>query len=426
MSGFDFETLPSQISEILDENLNLPEKIRHLARQKARACPALLKPLKSEPFLVLAADTIVSIDDMILGKPKDEAEALSHLRILSGRAHKVITAVAMIDSSTRVEFVDHAETEVFFHKLDDEDIQTYIQSGEPFDKAGGYGVQGLGARFIKEIRGDYDCVVGLPMRIVRNGFSYFAQKIPEFSLVENEHFTFLKKQILFFQNEVSGANAQLIAVTKTKPVLDIVAAWLSGQRAFGENYVQEAIEKKKKVAVELQILSHDSPALKWHFIGHLQRNKVKPVVGEFDLIHSVDSLRLAEEISKAAEAKGVRQKILLELNSAGESSKTGIAPADYTEIAKRVGALNGIELCGLMALPPIWNSEEETRAHYQKIKEVFVGTRQTLAPECRSSFVELSMGTTSDYKIALEFGATMIRIGTAIFGARTKPETVLA
>jgi MAF protein len=427
ISGFDFEVLPSQISEIPDENLNLREKIRQLAADKAKACLKMRNGTKGLNFLVLAADTVVVLDDQILGKPKDEAEARSFLRRLSGRSHLVLTAVTMVDSSTLIEFSGHAETTVKFRDLSPDEIDLYVKTGEPFDKAGGYGIQGLAAQFIQDIQGPYDNVVGLPMDVVNQGVIFFQEKVPGFHLSRNPRMDFIKERLRKFKSNIAELSAKsargsiqtkLIAVSKTKPSTDVVFAWRAGQVDFGENYAQEAIQKKRDVEMLICSMKPGLSELRWHFIGHLQTKKVKQVVGEFDLIHSVDRLSLAEEISKRAVEKSIIQSILLQVNFADEKTKSGVATADYVELALKISQMPGISLCGLMALPPLFESHQETSALFREIIKLFEITRSALEARSITSFTEISLGTTQDYQEAILSGATMVRIGTAIFGER--------
>jgi MAF protein len=433
ISGYEFDILPSQISEIPDENLNLTSRIRQLASEKAHACLKLRKSTEEQGFLFLAADTVVILGDHILGKPKDENEARSFLRRLSGRSHSVITAISLVDGVSGKETQAHATTEVKFRELTNAEIETYIESGEPFDKAGGYGIQGAAAKFIDFIRGPYDNVVGLPMEQVR-------QAIFEMGLVVEKRHSEISKNLNLIRSRVQKTAQQagrklekieLIAVSKTKPATDVIEAWQAGQRHFGENYAQEAIEKIKDV--EELIRSVEAPQagesvklikpVNWHFIGTLQSKKVKSIVGVFDYIHSVDRMSLAEEISKRAIAKGLEQKILLQLNFGDEATKSGASVSEYLDLAKKVSLLPGIQLCGLMALPPLKETAEASRNQFAEIKKIFQATRAKLLAECTSvvgeKFCELSMGTTGDFEQAIAEGATIIRVGTAIFGERT-------
>lgn len=183
---------------------------------------------------------------------------------------------------------------------------------------------------------------------------------------------------------------------------------------FGENYVQEWRAKQEDLLLQDQAL-----ALKihWHFIGHLQSNKIKEVVGKVDYLHTVDSLSLAQKISDFASARQITQKALMEVKLGGESSKTGFAPEKLLEDLASLGGLAGLNWEGLMAIPPPGRSPEETRPFFAQLK--------SLLDECNQSgffnypLKELSMGMSEDFEVAIEEGATMVRIGTALFGART-------
>jgi pyridoxal phosphate enzyme (YggS family) len=189
----------------------------------------------------------------------------------------------------------------------------------------------------------------------------------------------------------------IIAVSKTKPYLTVEAAFEAGATHFGENRIQEAEEKIAK-------LSHISPT--WHLIGHLQTNKVKTAVQIFDVIHSVDSVKLAEVISKQADKE---IEILLQVNVAQEDTKGGFTVAELPEALKAVSELPNIRVQGLMTVAPWVNDAEEVRPVFKRLKEL--GDSLELK--------HLSMGMTDDYEVAIEEGATMVRIGRAIFGARS-------
>ncbi len=200
-------------------------------------------------------------------------------------------------------------------------------------------------------------------------------------------------------------NAVLIAVSKTKPVEMIMDAYEAGCRDFGENYVQELVDK-------IPVTPED---IRWHMIGHLQTNKVKYIVGKVFLIHSVDSLKLAKEISKEAVKHNIVQKILVEINVAGEDSKFGSSDFDQNlEMVKQISELEGVELCGFMTIAPFTKDPESNREYFKALKK--------FSENEASLFVKnppiLSMGMSGDYKVALEEGATYIRIGTNIFGER--------
>ena len=197
----------------------------------------------------------------------------------------------------------------------------------------------------------------------------------------------------------------LIAVSKTKPLEMIRELADAGVTDFGENKVQELSDKHDRLA---------EPEVRWHMIGHLQRNKVKYLEERaVALIHSVDSLRLAEEIEKEAAKRGLVQPILLEVNIGAEESKSGCAPEEVTALAQAVTALPHLSLRGLMCVAPACGDPEEVRPCFARMRALRDEIR-AFAPSC----TELSMGMTGDYRVAVEEGATLVRVGSAIFGAR--------
>jgi len=202
------------------------------------------------------------------------------------------------------------------------------------------------------------------------------------------------------------ASVQLLAVTKMHPPETIRAAADGGLTLFGENKVQEA---KAKIPL--------CPGrLRWHFIGHLQSNKCRDAVELFEMIQSVDSLALAREIDKRAEAAAKNMPVLLEVNVAGEASKFGYAPDQMLADLNEINALRRLEIQGLMAVPP-WTAEpERTRPHFRRLRELKAQAEQVLG----APLPHLSMGMSDDFEVAIEEGATIVRIGTALFGPRVK------
>jgi pyridoxal phosphate enzyme (YggS family) len=201
------------------------------------------------------------------------------------------------------------------------------------------------------------------------------------------------------------ASLSLVAVTKTHSVEVVQAAAACGLTLFGENKVQEA---KAKIPL--------CPArLRWHMVGHLQSNKAREAVELFEMIQSVDSLRLAEEINKRAEQAAKRMPVLLEVNLAGEASKFGCAPERLLAELKDLNALPRLEIHGLMTVPP-WSPEAEAvRPHFRRLREL----KQQCEDILGALLPHLSMGMTGDFEVAIEEGATIVRIGTAIFGERS-------
>lgn len=198
----------------------------------------------------------------------------------------------------------------------------------------------------------------------------------------------------------------LIAVSKTKPVSMLQEIYDHGCRNFGENKVQELAEK-------YEIMPKD---IKWHMIGHLQRNKVKYIVDKVCLIHSVDSLRLAEEISKEALKKNVEVDILIEVNVAMEESKYGVAPSEAPSLAAQIALLPGIHVKGLMTIAPYVENSEENRQYFAQLKQLSVDISAKNIDNVTMDI--LSMGMTGDYEVAVSEGASLVRVGTGIFGER--------
>lgn len=198
----------------------------------------------------------------------------------------------------------------------------------------------------------------------------------------------------------------LIAVSKTKPLEMLREAYDAGARDFGENRVQELMEKMPSMPEDVR----------WHMIGHLQRNKVKYIVGKVWMIHSVDSLELAEEISREAVKRQVTVRILLEVNVAEEESKFGVRVQEALSLAEAAAKLPGIQVEGLMTIAPYVEDPEENRTYFRKLKQLSVDIYDKNIDNVNMNV--LSMGMTGDYSVAVEEGSTCVRVGTGIFGER--------
>lgn len=217
-------------------------------------------------------------------------------------------------------------------------------------------------------------------------------------------------------------SATLVAVTKTVPAERLLAAASLGLTTFGENRVQEARDKRERLA-ELAAGNSEAArlvaALRWELIGHLQSNKAARALELFARIQSVDSLRLAEVLSARAVALGRALPILLEVNVGGEESKSGLAPGDETlAVARAVAALPGLRAEGLMTVAPIVPRAELARPYFRRLRELRDALRRDISPNRPDLWSELSMGMSDDFEVALEEGATSIRVGRSLFGAR--------
>lgn len=201
---------------------------------------------------------------------------------------------------------------------------------------------------------------------------------------------------------------RLVAVSKTKPAQMIDAAAAAGQQLFGESYVQDFLSKVEEV----------QQPVRWHFIGALQSNKVKYLRGRVKMIHSVDRLSLAREIERQWAKLDEPIGVLLQVNIGDEDSKAGARAEELPELARQVASLAHLRIRGLMALPPIAEDPEEVRPHFRRLRELAGRIEELALPGV--SMEELSMGMSHDFEVAVEEGATLVRVGTAIFGERTK------
>lgn len=199
---------------------------------------------------------------------------------------------------------------------------------------------------------------------------------------------------------------RLVAVSKKKPAKDIEAAIAAGQKLFGESYVQECVAKFDEVEADAE----------WHFIGALQSNKVKYLRGKVDMIHSVDRLSLAQEIDRQWGKEDDCVNVLLQVNLGEEASKSGTTADELIELVRQVAKLEHLRIMGLMALPPWKADPEQVRPYFRQLRELSVQIDALKLPNV--SMQELSMGMSHDYEVAIEEGATLVRVGTAIFGAR--------
>lgn len=218
--------------------------------------------------------------------------------------------------------------------------------------------------------------------------------------------------------EKSGRKAEdvlLLAVSKTKPVELIGEAVKAGCVSLGENKVQEIMEKYEP----MMEYTPEGDRIHWHLIGHLQTNKVKYIIDKVDMIHSVESLKLAEEIEKRAAQKGVVMDILIEVNMADEESKFGVKPEDTEALLREISKMEHIRVRGLMTVAPFVENQEENREVFRQMRELLVDMNGKKIDNIKMD--TLSMGMTGDYEVAIEEGATIVRVGTGIFGERYYP-----
>ncbi len=228
----------------------------------------------------------------------------------------------------------------------------------------------------------------------------------------------IRENLLAVRERIAGAaraagrapdSVRLVAISKTFPVEAISSAIAAGQTRFGENRVQEAEPKIRELGGRHR--------LEWHLVGHLQSNKARKACELFDTIHSVDSAHLAVKLNQAALEIGKQISILLQVDLGHEESKFGANPADVRAIVNEISGLQGIRLDGLMTLPPFFDAPERVRPYFARLREL-LGELESERPGCMGQ-QHLSMGMSHDFEIAVQEGATMVRIGSSIFGART-------
>ncbi len=204
---------------------------------------------------------------------------------------------------------------------------------------------------------------------------------------------------------VTGPRVKVVAVTKNHEAAEVREALAAGAEALGENRVQEATSKAALL-----------PPAEWHLIGHLQTNKVRQAVPLFTLIHSLDSEKLALEVERVAARMGKRQDVLIQVNVAGEDTKSGVAPGGVMELARLASGLAHVRLCGLMTMAPFYEDAEQARPVFRELYRIFAALKAAALPNTAIEW--LSMGMTNDYSVAVEEGANLVRVGTAIFGPR--------
>ncbi len=211
--------------------------------------------------------------------------------------------------------------------------------------------------------------------------------------------------------KLANPNTKILAVSKLQPTQKIRDLHQEGQRLFGENYVQEALTKQS----ELADLSNTADSqIQWHLIGHLQSKKLNQVLGRFELIHSMDSLELLEKMNRKCQELSLKQKVLLQVNLAKEETKGGFLESELDQVLPKLKVLHSIQVCGLMTMPPLFEEANLSRPFFKRLFQI---NSQIIQDFPNST--ELSMGTSSDFLVAAEEGATIVRIGTILFGERS-------
>lgn len=405
--SYPFEILPADIDESRRGDESPEDYVRRLAREKAERIGRTRRDA-----WVLGADTIVAQGDDILGKPQDDADAARMLSRLSGAPHRVLTGLAWARNGAAVADAT-SSSEVRFRRMSDREIASYVETGEPRDKAGAYAIQGGAARFVESVHGSVTGVIGLPLEHLRDlvetlGIDGVQSPLPAAAVA---------LRLRAVQGELAGltvaagrplGSTRLVAVTKNHPAELAAAAIAAGATDLGENYVQEGAAKRAAIG--------DAAGVRWHLIGPLQTNKAAAAVRSFDLFHAIDRVETAAALVKRSNRP---VEALLQVNVARDPRKSGVLLDDVRATVERLNALPGFELRGLMTIGPLGDDGPTARQVFAALRAEFDELRSV----GYERLTELSMGMSDDYPDAIAEGATLVRLGTAIFGPR-RPQRV--
>ena len=407
-----FDVLPAAIDESRHGDESPEMHVRRLALEKAERLS------REHPRAwVLGADTVVAQGDDIFGKPTDDEDAVRMLARLDAAPHLVLTGFAWARGGRAV-LDDVSRSEVRFRRLTDAEIRAYVATGEPHDKAGAYAIQGGAARFVEAVHGSVTGVIGLPLE----GVAEAARKlgIPEPASPLPPEAVALRLRAV--RGEVAARtvaagrapeSCRLVAVTKGHPASLVHAAIVAGASDVGENYVQEGARKRADVA---QL--GDADTARWHLIGPLQTNKAALAARSFDLFHAIDRVEVAAALARRASGP---IEGLLQVNVARDPRKAGVPPDDVLACVRQLSAVPGFELRGLMTIGPLDADAAATRRTFAALRQQ-VDELRGMGYE---RLTELSMGMSDDYPEAIAEGATLVRLGTAIFGPRVRPAGVV-
>lgn len=405
-AGLSYEIIPSDIAEDAIPGEKPVDYARRMALEKAQCVHQKTKSTNEIQMPILAADTVVVSEGKIIGKPNDRNHAKRMLSGLSAKEHLVISGIC-VHSAEQGFALSHVTTKVFFKELTSDEIDRYLCREEWQDKAGAYAIQSGAAYMVRKIEGSYTNVVGLPLfqtlELLKNTTSS-----PGSTLGFRLNTVLEKAKAACLRVNRKPETVEVIGVSKRIDLSLVRQAYAQGARIFAENYVQAFCERREMLL--------DLNGLEWHFIGSLQRNKVKQIVGKVTLIHSIDRGALVREIQRVAEKKSLKQNVLVQVNISGEESKSGVLPEDLASLLDQFESCNNVRCVGLMTMPPFFEDPEQTRPYFRELKALLENHRKI--PRSNVDLHHLSMGMSGDFEFAIEEGATLIRVGTAIFGPR--------
>lgn len=407
--AFPFAVAPAGIDETRRPDEAPDRYARRMAEEKALRISAAHRDAA-----VLAADTVVVLGSEVLGKPVDAEEARRMLGRLSGRDHEVLTAIAWA-SGGALRAADMTRSRVRFRRLSEREIADYAATGEPLDKAGAYGIQAGAASFVASVEGSTTGVIGLPVaeteRLARRiGVPEPVDPLPPDAVALRYRAVCAEVAGLLVGAGRQATDARVVAVGKGQPASMLAAAIAAGAEDLGENYVQEAAAKRAAL-----LRDELAAGARWHLIGRLQRNKAALASRTFDLVHTVDRVEIARALAESG--AGPPRKVLVQVNVTRDPAKSGVRPEDLHALIADLERRPGLAVEGLMTIGPESSDPLASRSAFDELRESLDALRGMGYERVR----ELSMGMSGDYAAAIGAGATLLRIGTAIFGTRPRP-----
>jgi len=375
---------------------------------------------------VISGDTVVALGDEVLGKPESPSHAVEMLRSLSGQTHQVWSGWAIRGERAGLDEILASGVscaQVTFRTLSAEEIEAYVATAEPMDKAGAYGIQGEGGRLVSSFEGSFDGVMGLPTLEVARALLALGALTPQRpELLLNSLSIRERVRAAAWRSGRPADEPQLLAVSKRHSSEAIREAMSYGLIELGESYLQELDEKRE--ALSAVQLGPTPVRPSWHYIGAIQTNKAKRIGASAHWVHGVSRLSELQKLSQGAQQSAQAQalplhatplQVLIQVKLADELSKGGVSPAELPALLEASRELAGLKVVGLMTFPPL-GEPEESRVYYRELRAL----RDRLAsPEL--PLPHLSMGTSHDFEVAIEEGATWVRVGSALFGERPSP-----
>ena len=412
--GEDFEIICADIEERIEEGETPVRFAERMAQEKALAVLSQLNHDHAQPRVVIGGDTVVALRGKVLGKPSSRENAHEMLSSLSGQDHEVFSAWAIAkmneDGKPLIISSGVSRTAVTMRVILPAEIESYLDSGEPMDKAGSYGIQGLGGRFVSHLRGSFYSVIGMPLLEIFEALHSLQclSSDPEFV----RQGISLRERCAYsaWRSGRAVDSVQVLAVSKRHSVAQMELAKRCDFHHFGESYAQELLEKAE-MFVDLADGEFAQPV--WHFIGGIQRNKARRIGEVSQWVHGLTRLSEAERLAEGAHSQGQVISVFIQVKLADEESKSGVSPSELRPLLISLEKLEGLQVKGLMTFPPL-AEPEESRVYFRALRLL----RDELETE-GFSLPHLSMGTSDDFEVAIEEGATWVRLGRCLFGERS-------